>query len=555
MESWAQHEWQSELFAARKILLGCIALYALHRFYRWVYDAYAVRTSYKDFPSLPRHPIWGNLINAGERLKPSLNRHPDYGFEEIWHELGEPGCYLVDLAPVTGAFLIVAEPQYIEAFVNPSESFKYSMPKSDTYGALKPLIGADSMITQEGEAWKALRKRFNPGFQPKYIHSLSGCVVSKTEIFVQRLKQAAAEGTVFEMQEYARDLTQDIITEVVIAKNLDAQTTPEGKGEKSPLGLLTANRRLSSLCYAVGQGLGWHMIDPVRPIKAAFYEWWLRRKLTAIVKERIRSNDDDATNRENSRCITQLAVAGISPTPSLVSSCVDQVKSFLFAGQDTTATLIQWLCYEMSKAAHSPGHAQALARLRSEHDSVFGATDPFSALQVLSSSPTDPQSESLLTSHLPYTRAFIKETLRLHPPAGTVRLIPPNSTLTLPLPTGATPLAGLRIYPAQHLMHRNPAIWGADALSFKPERWLDEEYMAGIPAGAWRPFERGPRNCIGQELAVLEGVVVLAAVARGLVFEKVGLNGTDGEREVWNGQAVTSVPVDGMVMRVRVREG
>lgn len=59
---------------------------------------------------------------------------------------------------------------------------------------------------------------------------------------------------------------------------------------------------------------------------------------------------------------------------------------------------------------------------------------------------------------------------------------------------------------------------------------------------------------------MLEGMVVLASVARAFVFEKVGLTGRDvggrgeKEREVWSDHAVTSVPVDGMVMRVSMSE-
>ena len=78
--------------------------------------------------------------------------------------------------------------------------------------------------------------------------------------------------------------------------------------------------------------------------------------------------------------------------------------------------------------------------------------------------------------------------------------------------------------------------------------------MSKIPPGAWRPFERGPRNCIGQELALIEGKVVLAAVTRGLRFEKVGNTGQNGEKEVWGINNVTAVPVDGMLMRFHLRE-
>ncbi len=543
-----------KIYYFRYVLLITLGLYALYRALKWAYKAYIVHNRYQDIISLPRHPIWGNLINAGEKLNPSLNRHPDYGFEEIWHQLGEPGCFLIDLAPVDRGFLIIADPEYAEALVNPSVEFKYSVPKSDTYDALRPLIGSESMITKEGEDWRQMRKRFNPGFQPKHIHSLAGSVVSKTDIFLERLKQTAEHGITFKLSDFARDLTTDIITQLTIAKDLNSQSIPEGQGEKSSTGLLRASRRLSELCYAVGQGIGWHMIDPVRPLKCLYYEQIFDRKLTKIVAAQMKEMQDD--KNKSAKSITQLAVSGMQPSAKLIRSCVHQIKSFLFAGQDTTATLIQWLCYEMSKANHSPHHAEILKRMRLEHDAVFGGEDTFSAIGVLLKPG---KAEAILGTKLPYSTAFVKETLRLHPPAATARAIPEgdanNPVLQIPINGEMTRIDGLRIYPSQWLIHRNPKVWGPDVLEFKPERWLDEEYVAKLPPGSWRAFERGPRNCIGQELAMLEGRVVLACIARGLEFEKVGLTGrvVNGvlEKEVWCSHAVTSVPIDGMMMKVR----
>ena len=127
-------------------------------------------------------------------------------------------------------------------------------------------------------------------------------------------------------------------------------------------------------------------------MKSLFYETLFNYKLPTIVKARINSAP---TESENST-ILQLAVSGLSPDKALVRSCVDQIKSFLFAGQDTTATLIQWICYEMSKAAHSRPHADILSRLRQEHDAVFDPQNPFSALRILSSQSTV-ESESIFS--------------------------------------------------------------------------------------------------------------------------------------------------------------
>ncbi|KAL8669956.1 MAG: hypothetical protein Q9168_005478 [Polycauliona sp. 1 TL-2023] len=548
---------EPRLYHIQNTLLVILALFISYQIFQWIHKAYRVRSRYHDIPSLPRHPIWGNLVNVGERLKPSLKRHPDYGFEEVWHQLGQPGCFLADLAPIEDrAFLIIAEPQYVEAVVSSTEQFKYSIPKSKSYQNLKPVLGAESILTKEGAAWKAMRKRFNPSFQPRYIQSLTGSIVSRVDIFVQRLQSLAESGVTFRMADYAQDLTTDIITQLTIAHDFNAQSTLEGHGEKSLTGLLTASRRLSETVYQAGQGVGWHTIDPIRPLKSLFYEKIVDRKLTAIVRARLSSTETTS----ESKCILQAAASGLSPTKALIRSCVDQIKTFLFAGQDTTATLIQWMCYEMSKASHSPHHAASLKHLRQEHDAVFGS-QPFSALQMLSALTTTAESESVLTSRLPYTTAFVKETLRLHPPAATGRAVPwEAASCSLPLPTHPVSIAGLQIYPSLYLIQRNPNVWGPDAHDFNPDRWLDEAYLAKLPVGAYRPFERGPRNCIGQELAMLEGIVVLASVARGFELEKVGLTGRaviDGgekEREVWNKHAITSVPVDGMVMRVSMNE-
>lgn len=114
--------------------------------------------------------------------------------------------------------------------------------------------------------------------------SLTHSIASKVEIFVGRLQSLTESGTTFKMVDYAQDLTTDIITQLTIAQDFNAQSTPEGHGEKFAIGFRTASRRLSELVYAVGQGVGFHMIDPIRPLKSLFYESIFDYKPRAIVK-------------------------------------------------------------------------------------------------------------------------------------------------------------------------------------------------------------------------------------------------------------------------------
>jgi cytochrome P450 len=59
-------------------------------------------------------------------------------------------------------------------------------------------------------------------------------------------------------------------------------------------------------------------------------------------------------------------MTNVTPSASLVRNAVHQTMTLLFASQDTTATLVQWLCYEMYKNPELSYH------LCEVHDLVFG---------------------------------------------------------------------------------------------------------------------------------------------------------------------------------------
>ena len=68
-------------------------------------------------------------------------------------------------------------------------------------------------------------------------------------------------------------LTIDIITEIAMQKDLGAQLTPAGKGEKRTLGILNALRRLSELAWRAEEAFNpAYRLNFVRPLKELFYE-------------------------------------------------------------------------------------------------------------------------------------------------------------------------------------------------------------------------------------------------------------------------------------------
>jgi cytochrome P450 len=228
-----------------------------------------------------------------------------------------------------------------------------------------------------------------------------------------------------------------------------------------------------------------------------------------------------------------------------------QLKVFIFAGHDATSTAI---CYAWLLLSRNP---HAMAKLRAEHDAILGP-DKHNAAAKLAATPS-------LLNRLPYTLAVIKETLRIFPVVSSARKGMKNFTLTSPQGQ-RFPTEHCLVWAVHHVLHHNP-LWWPRVNEFLPERFLadgerDEELKPR--KNAWRPFEFGPRACIGTELAMAELKIVLALTVRNFDLEEAyeewdgvnkpkGVKRVDGER-AYQIQLGSAHPVDGFPVRVVARQ-
>ena len=205
--------------------------------------------------------------------------------------------------------------------------------------------------------------------------------------------------------------------------------------------------------------------------------------------------------------------------PNFKETAVNQLKLFLFSGHDTTSSTVCYVLYMLSV------HSEVLSRVRAEHREILG-DDPSLAAETISQTPH-------LLNKMPYTTAVIKESMRLFPAASTTRTGEPSFTIDDPktgLKYPAEP--GTLIWLISHACHHDPAIWPRSD-EFLPERWLaNEGDELQVPRGAWRPFEHGPRACIGKELSMLELKIIVCLIARSFdisaVYEE--LDSQEGRR-------------------------
>jgi cytochrome P450 len=217
---------------------------------------------------------------------------------------------------------------------------------------------------------------------------------------------------------------------------------------------------------------------------------------------------------------------------------LNSIKGLLVGGHGTTtdtlcvstnfhifnefANKFQYIFMLLSK---SP---DVVEKLREEHARVFHS-DFGETLNILRESPQK-------LNDLEYTNAVIQETLRLFPVGFGVReaeegyflsdqyviiLLTTDNSSTLTVNGDTLPIDNhLAVIAAQHVLHYDPKYYPEPA-KFNPERFMDPDNT--VARSCFRTFGRGPRACLGQNLAKIELKVILLMTVRDYTFECVDL--------------------------------
>lgn len=423
---------------------------------------------------------------------------------------------------------------------------------ASTQDYVYPLLGDKNLVTLEGKEWRMWRGIFNPGFSTGHLMSLVGRMVSDTVLFTSILADYAEKDSLFLLEDAATRLTVDIIGNVVLDMPLHAQTSENE--------LVTAFRDQLKWMPLPNDINLFRKYNPWKLIKHRINAGIMNRYLDKLLEQRFaaRRQDEKTGSKKRAKPIIDLALdTYLSETQqsenfnipaAFKRSAIDQFKTFLFAGHDTTSSTACYIVHLLNQ------HPEALEKVCQEHDQVFGL-DTAEAAQAITDDPH-------ILNRLPYTMAVLKEVLRLRPPVSTVRKGEPNQFIELD--GQRYPTEDCMVWPAAYPMHYRPDLW-PHADKFIPERFLVKEGDPLFPIkGAWRPFEYGPRNCIGQELAYIELKIFMVLTLRDFdiraAYEELDrLQGRDTSALTVNGDRAyqiliaTAKPVDGFPAKVTKR--
>jgi cytochrome P450 len=196
----------------------------------------------------------------------------------------------------------------------------------------------------------------------------------------------------------------------------------------------------------------------------------------------------------------------------------DETMTLFLAGHETTANALSWTFHLLSR------HPDVYARLRAEVDGALeGRTPTFEDVP-----------------RLPYAMRVIKEAMRLYPPAYIIGRQATRDVDIGPYRLPKKMTAFINIYG----MHRR-AKYFPDPEKFDPDRFQPEREKQ--MKMSYVPFGGGPRVCIGNQFALLEGQLVLATLAQRVTFEAAN------DRAIEPEPLITLRPRHGVPLVVRRR--
>lgn len=344
--------------------------------------------------------------------------------------------------------------------------------KSPLYEKLRMSLG-NGLLTSEDEFWLRQRRIAQPAFHRQRIAALASGMAEAARDVAAEWKTIASGGQPVDVAEEMMRLTRTVVLRTLLGADLGPFTA------KIDLAWTIINQHIGESFWSLGF-TDWMPTSKYRQFQSA--QAVLRGAVDHVISERRRNPSDSAD------LLSMLLSARDEETGEAMTDeqLRVEVTTFLLAGQETTSLALTWTWYLLSQ------HAGAQRRLEEEIDVVLEGRPPEYADLV----------------NLPYTRMVVDESLRLYPPAwGFSRQAMADDELG-----GFHLPRGWLAFVIPYVLHRLPAFW-QDAETFDPERFSPER-SEDRPKFVYLPFGAGPRQCIGNQFALIEAQLTVATLAQ-----------------------------------------
>ncbi|GAU51159.1 hypothetical protein TSUD_411960 [Trifolium subterraneum] len=309
------------------------------------------------------------------------------------------------------------------------------------------------------------------------ISRMAACTISMVDEWKRKAIEAKDKSKTIEMAEEFKELTANIIAHTSFG-------TSFAHGREA----FKAQTELQMLCAASSSDI---FIPGTQylPTKSNLEIWKLDRKmkksLKCIIESRLNSQSDNFSYGDDLLGI-MMDTKNDGPNKLKMNEIMEECKTFFFAGHETTSNWLVWTVFLLSL------HKDWQDKLRQEILDICGMEIP----------------DADMLSKLKMVNMVLLEALRLYCPAIELeRMASKDMKLgNLMIPKGTCikiPIA---------MIHRSTKYWGEDANEFNPMRFINGVSKAANHPNALLAFSVGPRNCIGQNFAMLEAKTVMSLI-------------------------------------------
>jgi len=412
-------------------------------------------TAPKPIPGPAGLPFLGNLLDVESDILAFLQKVATYG----------------DVAKLTffnRQITLVNHPDLIQqVLIKDNDVFE----KDAGSKLLAKYVLGKGLLTSEGEEHKKMRKISSPAFNRQRILSYGKIMAEATEHHASQWR----DGARIDMHREMMALTSAIVAKALFNMDVGEKVDAIGEALEKVMRIVEVIRLpLSDLSMALP-------LPPTLAIKSGI------ATLDKIIYETIDDHLADSEDRGDllSMLIVARREAGDDPKAAR-KQLRDEAMTLFLAGHETTANALTWTFYLLSQ------NPDAYNLLVEEAQRVLGdrtaTTDDIGALV--------------------YARQVVAESMRLYPPAWVI-----GRTVMRDYELGGHLIPkGSELWLSQYVTHRDGR-WFERPTEFRPDRWAEGE-AEKRPKFSYFPFSAGPRNCIGEQFAWQEAILILATVSR-----------------------------------------
>jgi cytochrome P450 len=448
----------------------------------------------------PAHTL---TTKTGEwRIPPGLRKTLPFYLHKPWARLGKPILLFEYMArncgPISHYMLFgnhvvfLNDPDAIrEVLVNQASKFV----RERTIVRLKILLG-EGLLTSDDPTHKRSRRIVAPAFHRQRIHDYGSEMVRST----LRWREQWADGDVVDMNAEMMTLSLDIVARTLFATEVDDDIREINAQSNLIMGIYNY-----LVAFPNAEAFLRYRIPVPGLRKFARARQRLDSVVRRIISDRKAANAADPEHADRKDLLSMLLASRDEDGSELSDDQLrDEVLTIFLAGYETTANALSWTWYLL---ATNPEQQE---RMYDEIHEVLG--DRAATLEDYGA--------------LKYTQMVFAEAMRLYPPAWAM-----GRKSTEPIEVGPYRLpAGTHWFISQYILQRDARFY-PDPLRFDPLRHTEEE-KAKRDKFEYFPFGGGPRQCIGEGFAWLEGVMLLATIAQKWRMEWIEGQPVDVEEKI-----------------------